>query len=724
MTEMDAMRVVRVRPASWVTMLSAFLAAPAAAQTQLPSVVITVPSPVAAPPRPAPLAANAPSLQVPPPVIDPPPGSILITDDTFAAVTVVTSKDLESRPGATITDTLMNMPGISGSTFAAGASRPIIRGLDNARVRVQENGIGAHDVSTISEDHALPIAPFAVDRMEVVRGPATLRYGSQAIGGVVAVENGRIPSAIPRNGVNAEITGGFGSVDDGRDGGFKVTAGSGNIVLHADAFNRSTSDYRIPGGRQANSFVNSAGHALGGSFVWSGGFAGVSYISSSSLYGIPGGEAALIERSRIDMNQQKLLAKGEWRIGGFGIQAIHFWAGGSSYVHDELVSDGHTTLTGTRFANVEQEARVEVQHVPASTALGRLTGAIGIQMGRKRIAGVSVDEPSDGLLDPARAGSAAAFVFEELEVTPTLRLQASTRLQTDTLAGRGCDDISDRLNVRTFEGERTFRPFSAGLGLLYQLPSNITARTNAQMVERAPDTQELFSKGVHEATGTFEIGDPQLAKEKARTVEVGLRRSQGDLRFDASVFATRFDGFIFKRMTGAGCGDTLASCGIDDELKQIRFSQRDAFFRGVEVQTEYDVARLWRGVWGIEGQYDFVRATFSEGENVPRIPPHRLGGGLYYRDINWNFRIGLLHAFRQTDAAPQETATSGYALLNAELSYAAKLSGPQALVPEIRIGVRGDNLLDDDVRNHVSFKKDEVLQPGASVRLFGSIKLN
>jgi iron complex outermembrane receptor protein len=151
------------------------------------------------------------------------------------------------------------------------------------------------------------------------------------------------------------------------------------------------------------------------------------------------------------------------------------------------------------------------------------------------------------------------------------------------------------------------------------------------------------------------------------------------------------------------------------------FDQRDARFYGVEIAAQYDIAPVWKGVWGIEGQYDFVNAEFSNGDNVPRIPPHRLGGGLYYRDLNWFARAGVLHAFDQDRFALEEIATPGYTLVSAELSYTTEVARGTAMT----IGLKGENLADDEVLNHASFKRrDEVLLPGASVRLFGSIKLN
>jgi iron complex outermembrane receptor protein len=294
-----------------------------------------------------------------------------------------------------------------------------------------------------------------------------------------------------------------------------------------------------------------------------------------------------------------------------------------------------------------------------------------------------------------------------------------------TVEGIGASDPDDPTGS-DIAAKRTFVPFSASGGVLYELPMGIVARLAGQHVERAPADAELFSKGLHEATETFEIGNPNLAKERAATVEFGLARARGDLRFDASAYYTRFDGFIYRQLTGLKCEDTLDTCADDPslELDQVLFQQRDATFYGVEIAAQYDVAPIWRGVWGIEGQYDFVRARFEDGENVPRIPPHRLGGGLFYRDSAWLARIGMLHAFRQDEIGFNETQTSGYTLLNAELSYTTTLERNGSVVPELTIGLRGENLLDDDVRNHASFKKDDVLLPGASVRLFGTIRLN
>lgn len=704
-------------------------------------VVTTTPSPVKKKPR----QKRAPSSASPPTVSNVPSapgdtfsddfvvpaeepvvlrGRLKVADDTFVPVTVVDETEILAEHGANISDSLDKKPGISASTFAAGSSRPIIRGLDTNRVRVQENGIGTHDVSALSEDHAVPVDPFAAERVEVIRGPATLRYGSNAIGGVVAVENGRIPTELPANGIAGEVKGSWRSVDDAGDGAVKLTAGANGIVFYADGFRRRAEDYDTPRGRQFNTFVETDGFALGTSLVGSNGFVGVAVSQYDSLYGIPGEEAAEAQ-PRIDLEQSKVLAKGEFLPQFGAIEAVRFWFGASDYEHSELVNEGDGFEEGQRFGNDQVEARVEAQHRPFATTLGMVRGAVGAQFVHRDVFGRNL-EGGDSLLLPAETQSIAAYIFEELDLSERLTLQGAIRIEHTELDGQARDNpfaVADPIVNQS----RSFTPVSGSLGMRYRLPSRVILGLNGQYVERAPADAELFSQGVHEATETFEIGDPNLEKEKAYTLEAGARLAQGPFRFDATAYFTRFDGFIFKSLTGEQCDDEIATCGAGTELDQVVFSQRDARFYGVELAAQYDVARLWNGVWGVDGQYDFVRAQLDGGENVPRIPPQRVGGGIYYRDSAWLARVGVLHAFKQDDIGREEIVTPGYTLVSAELSYTGKLgggtgSGPS---PEFTIGLKGENLADDEVLNHASFKRrEDVLLPGASVRVFGSIKLN
>jgi iron complex outermembrane receptor protein len=223
--------------------------------------------------------------------------------------------------------------------------------------------------------------------------------------------------------------------------------------------------------------------------------------------------------------------------------------------------------------------------------------------------------------------------------------------------------------------DRSFTPVSSSVGLIQNLPYDLVASITGQYIERAPKPAELFSRGPHDATATFDIGNPNLTIETAKSVEIGLRRAAGPFRFEATAYYTRFNNFIYRRLTGVMCNDDFASCGTPGaELNQAVYSQKDAVFRGGEFQSQLDIGPFNGGILGVENQFDVVRATFADGTNVPRIPPVRAGGGLYWRDANWLMRVNLLHAFAHTDIAPiAETPTPGYNLLKAEISYKTKL---------------------------------------------------
>lgn len=703
------------------------LSQPAVAQVTLPQIVVNAPSPIA---RPAPdTGSGTPQ--------DSAQGTLPVVTDQFATVTVVPKEELERSGSSTLGDLLMSKPGITGSSFAPGASsRPVIRGLDNNRVRIQENGLGSNGVSDLGEDHATPIDPLAADRIEVIRGPATLRYGSQAIGGVVNATNNRIPETVPKDGFSAELRGGANSGDNGIDGAVLLDAGKDNVAIHADAFGRNSTSYRIPAypylndptrafnGRQPNSAARTYGESLGGSYFFDGGYAGLAVSQINSLYHIPGidGED---HNTRIDMRQTKITGKGEFRPQSAAIDAIRFWLGASDYKHNEIgfLNAGDPSSDGVRqtFTNKEQEARVEMQLAPFDLRFASMTTAIGVQGFHQELTAASPD--GIGLFDPNRTRSLAAYAFNEFKFTETWRAQLAGRIETNQVSGSSPDIPSG--DLATSDRTRNFLPKSGSIGLLHDLPWDMVGNVTAQYVERAPRAPELFSRGPHDATGTFDIGNPNLNVEVAKSLEIGLKRAKGPFRFEANAYYTRFDGFIFRRLTGEMCDGDFASCGPaggGTELNQAVYSQRDAIFRGGEFQFQWDVAPVGNGLFGIDGQYDFVRATFTDGSNVPRIPPQRLGGGVYWRNANWLARVNLLHAFGQNNVSANETTTPGYDNLRAQISYTQKLKNDPSGIKQFTVGISGDNLLDQAMRNAVSYTKDEVLMPGRTVRVFASVK--
>jgi iron complex outermembrane receptor protein len=785
-------RALHISGASWLVLcgigsnaMSQDAAPPPA--TQLPEITVTSPSPIVrrnVVPARAPVRvsravpgrtrtpAPAPQAQPAPAATAAQPGVLPIVTDQFATVTVVPNDEIRRQGGATLGDLLFSKPGITGSSFAPGASsRPIIRGLDVNRVGIFENGVAGGGASDLGEDHFVPLDPLSTSQVEVIRGPAALRYGSTSIGGVVSGTNNRIPDALPScpaapfqsyglpakaplanvepsGCVTAETRTAVSSVNRGIEGAVLLDAGGRDFAIHADAFGRTGGDYSIPSypylfdptkpfnGRQPNSAARTDGASIGGSYIFDGGFIGAAITQNDSLYHIPGIDGA-DHQTRIDAHQTKITAKGEYRPDSAAIDAVRFWAGATDYRHNELglADPADPTTDGVRqtFTNKEQEARVEVQLMPFNARFATVTTAFGLQAGHQELTASSPDDPGslfNGLWNPNRNTREAGYVFNELKFTDATKAQIAGRIEHVDLSGSTPNFPADFLpdgnpQVSTARNP-SYTPKSGSVGLIQNLPGDLVASITAQYVERAPKPAELFSRGGHDATATFDIGNPNLTIETAKSVEIGLRRATGPLRFEATAYYTRFDNFIFRRLTGVMCGSDFNSCGNGDPtngLNQAVYSQRNAIFRGGEFQSQLDVAQLFGGIWGVENQFDLVRATFTDGTNVPRIPPVRVGGGVFWRDTNWLMRVNYLHAFAHTDVAViAETPTAGYNLLKAEVSYRTKLDPAYFGAREMFVGIVGDNLLNENMRNSVSYTKDEVLMPGLGVRAFANFK--
>jgi iron complex outermembrane receptor protein len=753
--------------------------------TEIPAVTVTAPSPIVrrvVPTRsPVHVARTGRSRgqqrtaeatpAAPATAATPQQGVLPIVTNQFATVTVVPNEEIRREGGGQLGDLLFSKPGITGSSFAPGASsRPIIRGLDVNRVGIVENGTNANGASDLGEDHFVPIDTLATNQVEVVRGPAALRYGSTSIGGVVSATNNRIPDALPTCGaqpfqsygmpvkaplatagtspcVTAETRSAFSSVDRGVESGVLLDTGAGNFAFHADVYGRNTTDYGIPSypyltdqtrtitnGRQPNSASRTDGASIGGSYFFQGGYIGASITQNDSLYHIPGIDGA-DHNTRIDAHQTKINVKGEYRPDAAAIDTIRFWAGATDYRHNEIgladPADPNTDSVRQTFTNKEQEIRTEVQLMPFNARFAEVTTALGFQVGHQELTAPSPDNPGtlfNGLWDPNNNTRVAAYAFNEFKFTDATRAQIAGRIEHVELHGTTPNFPPDYLPDGTpqvgIARNPSFTPKSGSIGLLQDLPGGMVGSITAQYVERAPKPAELFSRGAHDATATFDIGNPNLTIETAESVEVGLRKATGPFRFEATVYYTHFDNFIFRRLTGVMCDDSFASCGTPGaELNQAVYSQRNANFRGGEFQSQLDVGAFQGGIWGIENQFDVVRATFTDGTNVPRIPPLRIGGGVFWRDDNWLMRVNLLHAFAQNNVAViAETPTPGYNLLKAEVSYRTKLDPRLFGAREMTAGIVGNNLLNENIRNSVSYTKDEVLMPGIGVRAFANFK--
>jgi iron complex outermembrane receptor protein len=704
----------------------------------LPQVTVEAPTPRrrAAPAAPATRPARRPP-STPSTTQQPTTPSTTTQAAPYAPLSTVSGEQIQASESKSIGGLFFTTPGATSAGLAPGAQRPILRGLADFRVRVQENGVGSMDMSEYGQDHGVPIDPLSTQKVEIYRGPEALRFGSQAVGGVVEATNNRIPFAAPVGGWQMQFQGATTTVDRGVEAGAIFDAGNRDVAIHADVYGRHAGDYFVPSypylfptqpalpfnGKQPNSSMHAEGEAVGGSYLFDGGYVGAAVSRFTTLYHVPTMDGAATN-SRIQLEQVKYTSRGEFRPQSSAIDAVRFWIGAVEYRHDEigLGENGADGIQAT-FNNHAQEAKTEVKFMPMHTAFGKLISAVGTSFDHQQI---DTSGDAGSLLGSARTNRGAAYSFNELWFTDTLRALLAARIENvrvDGTAGIFPESLLPPPDQPTLVlNSLGFAPKSISFSLVRDLPSWMIASATLQRIQRAPTALELFAHGSHDAPGTFEIGDPNLKIETANSAEIGLKRINGEFRFDGKLFYTYYNNFIFQQFTGIQCGADFASCGTGTGFLQTIYSQHDAIFRGLELSWQWDLLPLSNGIFGIDGQWDWVRATFTDGGNVPRMPPMRVGGGAYWRNDNWFVRMGLIHAFGQKDLGVNETPTAGYNLLKMEVSnkqfYQDSPWGPT----EITTGLVGDNLLDVDIRNHVQFHKDEILWPGRSIKLFMNAK--
>jgi len=614
--------------------------------------------------------------------------------DVLQSTNVLSGDDLERETRATLGDTLALEPGIASSGFTAGASRPVIRGQDGPRVRVLQNGVSTGDVSVVSADHAVSAEPLLVERIEVLRGAGTLRYGSSAIGGVVNVIDASIPSELPSERYDGVLSGSYDLNADERSaaGGLRGELFDG-FVLSTDGFYRRAGNTDIPGsswtaaeraasgpafgsdvrGDIPNSGQRSWNARIGGSQVFASGFAGFSYTRNESRYGVPVSEEG--EPIDIDLVQNRYDAAGalDAALGPFERAGFRFTH--SDYEHVELEGDE----PGTLFQNDENELRAELTQAEWND----LDGVVGFQWRSREFAAIG----AEALVPPGDSAQYALFAVEEWHAEP-VGIEAGVRVERTN---------ADASGLRS----RSFTTWSASLGASVT-PSDATlVGVTVSRSERPPTPEELYSNGAHFASASFEIGDASLDPETATGVEIAARVRSERASAGATFFYTHYDGFIFLRDTG----------NIVDDLPERVYSASDARFIGVELEADAELARFGSATLSLEGAFDVVRAERANGDDLPRIPPLRLRGQLLVVSTHVDANLGFAWAAKQTKIAAFERETDSYVFLDAGVAWR-----PLEQLPGLSLRLDGRNLLDETGRNHVSFLKEFAPLPGRSVR--------
>ena len=600
------------------------------------------------------------------------------TEDLAKPVEVLTGERLDDVRGATLGETVNTLPGVQSSNFGAGVGRPIIRGLDGARVGILSGGLLTQDVSTVSQDHAPAVESFLADQIEVLKGPATLLYGSGAIGGVVNVVDGRIPESAPGNGASGRAQARYDSVNEGVTQMARLDVGNQRFAAHVDGVFRDNGDYRTPNGTQANSFLKTQTGSIGGSLLGEWGFVGMSGARFHNAYGNPGepgdpqaGEGGV----RLEMQQDRYELKGSINTAFSDRGTLRFSVGNTDYEHIEFEGDA----IGTRFLKQATEGRVEY----ALTDVGRWNLGVGLQASTSEFEAIG----EEAFVPQVQTRGRGVFAVANRKFGDQFQLDIGTRI----------DDVrSDPAN----DIERDFNPRSASIGGIWKFAPDFDLSMNLDHAERAPAEEELFADGPHIATAAFEIGNPLLTEEAANQAELGLHYHGERFEAKVSAYYNRFDDFIYLADTGA-----FTAAEEDEEGLPIRvWSQADARFRGVEGEATFKFSDAWNlRVFG-----DTVRADFANnGGNVPRIAPSRAGADLSWRQDGWRASIGSIRYAKQDNVALNETSTDGYTLLHAKLAYHWDVqdSGWE-------IFLDGSNLGDETARVHTSFLKDSVVLPG------------
>lgn len=656
-------------------------------------------------------------------------------------VTVLTGDRLRFRLESSLGETLQREPGISSTGFAPGASRPVIRGLSEDRVRTLQNGVGTQDISNVSPDHAVTIDPLSIETVEVVRGPATLLYGPNTVGGVVNVIERRVPESRVEPGLfdlplRGRLDGRFGTVDEERSGAGVLDFGTGPIQFHLDGFKRETQDYHIPGYARSqrlresdprsdddeprdvvrNSFTRSEGGAIGAAYVWDQGYLGAAYSGYNSRYG------SIAEPDvTIDAAQRRWDVRGAARDPFRGIREIRFKFGITDYEHTEF--EGRDV--GTVFDQQAYDGRVELVH----EKLGPFEGSIGVQSQSTDFSAMG----AEAFLPQVDTRVNSVFLFEEAILDAQWRVQFGGRYDRQT------NDSDTRAG---FAGlTREFDAFSGSGGVVFTPSEAWAVALTASYTQRPPTYVELFADGPHVATHAFEIGDPDLGLEKSFALDLSIRRKAGRVTGSASVFYYRFEDFITAQNTGlvADGEDDADAADEEEALPIFAYRATDAHFLGGEVELTIHLLEPREGVpaaggksadgkqlmsGGMPGRShrldltfrgDYVRTEDEEtGRSLPRITPARVGAELVYAvDERFTARVEGQYSARQNRTAEFEYPTDSYFLLSAGLSYKVPVGGL-----DTEFYVRGTNLTDAEARLHTSFLKEFAPLPGRGV-LFG-----
>ena len=635
-------------------------------------------------------------------------------EEMVQPMSMLSGDALAREHAASIGETLANQPGVSATYFGPVASRPVIRGQFGERVLVLSNGLASLDASALSEDHAVSIDGILAKRIEVIRGPATLLYGSGAAGGLVNVVDSRIRNRPLEDPIAGKLAIGSDSATGKREGALALDFGNERVAGHIDYFRRDTDNVNIPGfaesarlramesteageaeaeafGTLENTSSEIEGGAASATWTQDDNYTGVSVSRYSSNYGIPGHhhheeEAGVPEEEgeeeavRIDLDQTRIDINGGYELDAF-FKRAELLLSRSAYKHTELEG----SEIGTVFDNLGYDSRLEVQH----RNIGILEGALGFQF-------KSVDFKAIGdeaFVPTSETTLASVFLFEEAALSDSLILQASARIERQEI---------DTPLLPSYSGTTG----GGSIGAIWSMTPEYTLAANLALTQRHPNSTELYAEGPHLAVqryerGSITLGNGVLDKEQSTNIDVTLRGKTDRVEFNITGFINDVDDYILLTPTA----------GFEDGLQVYEYGQTDVEMYGFEADLLFDVMQNGHGHLHARLFSDFVYGEEKlAGRYLPRLPPLRYGVGLHYRLDNVEANLEIAHNDSQSRTAANELPTDSHTLVSVEASYYVDAAG-------LMLFVRGTNLGDADARRHTSPLKEIAPLPGRSLQL-------
>jgi len=612
--------------------------------------------------------------------------------------------ELQNKLGSSLGATLSNELGVSATGFGAGASRPVIRGLEGARVQILENGLSVSDVSSISADHATANALDSTRQIEILRGASALMYGSGSSGGLVNVINDRIATSLPGEVTGAMNTS-YETVNQGKTASAVFDTSTGPIALHLDTAISNANDYGIPGyaelgGPNANwqispgvpqnvpysgklpfSFNDQNNLGLGASYIGDHGYTGVSVERLNHNYGVPTADGGFIQQSQ---NRYDLQHETQDPFDGF--TAFKFSASNSRYVHNEFNNNG---VAQTNWKNDASELRAVLDH----QKWNGWKGSYGLQSSTAKLTATDIASGNSSIVPQTVTNSNALFWVEQgnfgaFKNSLGLRFNnvGQNPNQSSVFAGEGDIIFGGSSYNPPALLNRQFNLLSYSAGSVWEFLRGYGLGATYTNSQRAPNAPELYAFGPHDATSTFIVGNSGLQTETSHNFEIGLQKNSGLMRGKANVYQNEFTNYIYGYYTG----NTATGEGYLD-FPVVVSQQANATIKGVEAELTYNWQENGTGgrIFG-----DASQGTFNSGGNLPLQPAPRLGAEITHQINEWKMNATYIHAYQQTRLASFEIGpTPSYNLLNASLSYTEKIQAV-SWTGYLRLS----NLLNQDIR--------------------------